>query len=178
MSNNSTVFTTIKSRPIITRIDPIVVDKDKNNYNTINVYGYGFWSNKNVIIDGIETTSVEVPFFSKSHVEILRAFVTPRFTYDGPARDDVFDEPLVSYDLYQQTPQLQTKYPAFSGVEVEVTAITENALSIKLPPVSCSAYVDIIIANRTGYSRSQTENTTYTKYASTSGMLMIPCHEL
>lgn len=193
MGVNSDKITTLRARPIITNIQPMFIFvKDQSNKDDtlkITVEGHGFWSNKKKVVDGIETSSVEVPFYNKGEHEVLRLFVVPHPTSNRTDQYNIFTSPLSSYNLYESSvrpgdsePTMTTKYPPFTGVELTPTAISENKLTFQLPAPLSAAFVDVIVANRAGYSRASTEyfqssdqSTTHMTTASipSSGMIMI-----
>lgn len=182
MSVNSSKMIPIKSRPVITNVEPLFIDKHHDRSTTVTVYGHGFWSNKNKKIYGIETTTPEVAFYGKTHVEVLRVFAIPRPAASRSEQYNIFTQSLCAYDLFSHDEGLQTKYPAFTGIEVETTAITENKLTFELPRPLSAAFVDVVVANRTGYSVGSDEYTQRTdqtaKYMTTlnlgsSGMILV-----
>lgn len=176
----------IRANPEITNINNLVITT--NTPTTITVTGYGFWSNKKTLdlttatFSGIETNTLEAPLFEKTEHEVLRAFIVPDNVY-------MFNIPLSSYDLYQPAtlpsdsePTLTTKYPSFTGLEVEPTIISENELTLVVPPALSAGMVDIIISNRAGYGRAsidpnqssdQTARFDSTLHLSTSGKIII-----
>ena len=188
MSANVDKILPIKARPIITHIEPMFV-RIGNDKTKITVHGHGFWSNKKKVIDGIETDQVEVPFYKKGYHEPLRVFAVPQPAANRTDQYNIFTQQLSAYDLYSQSvrssdkePTMTTRYPAFTGIELEPTAISENKLTFELPAPLSASFVDVIVANRAGYSRSSTEffqssdqstaNITTENIAS-SGMVMI-----
>lgn len=168
MGTNSDRLTTLRARPIITNIQPMFIfikdESNKDDTLTITVEGHGFWSNKKKVVDGIETNNVEVPFYNKGYHEVLRLFVVPHPAANRSDQYNIFSQPLSSYNLYQSSvrptdkePTLTTKYPAFTGIELTPYPTSENKLTFELPAPLSAAFVDVIVANRAGYSRASVE---------------------
>lgn len=152
---------TIRARPEITNISKLKMNV--NVPTTVMITGYGFWSNSKDItlqtasFSGMETEDAEAPLYSKSEPEVLRAFLIPEHA-------DAFGVSLSSYDLYQAAvlptdsePTLSTKYPAFTGIEVTPSVISENELTLVIPAVNRATTIDVIISNRAGYGRASTD---------------------
>ena len=162
----------IYGRPVITNIKNLYTNV--NNKCKLTILGLGFWSNSKSLIlssygtttpysltaafTGIETNSLQAPLFGKTIPEVVRTFVIP------PTSGNIFSQSVSSYDLYSHmvcasdtAPTLSTKYPAFTGIEINHTITSENNMTMNLPVPSAAGIVDIIIANRAGYSRASTD---------------------
>lgn len=143
----------VSARPEITNISKLSIDLDTST--TIHVKGYGFWSNTPKLtmntstFDGFDTGEVVAPFFEKKQHEVLRAFVVP----SSPC---VYSQPLSSFDLFSYSSNLSTQFPAFSGIEVVPTVLSENELTLVVPPPVGDGTIDVIISNRSGYGRATT----------------------
>lgn len=168
MGVNSDKITTLRARPVITNIQPMFIvvkdEDDKDDTQTVTIEGHGFWSNKKKVVNGIETLDVEVPFYNKGEHEVLRLFVVPHPTSNRTDQYNIFASSLSSYNLYESSvrpgdsePTMTTKYPPFTGMELSPKAISENKLTFELPAPLSAAFVDVIVANRAGYSRASTE---------------------
>lgn len=182
MSNTSNP-NPIVGRPIITNIDPMFVRVNNTaGETTVTIQGHGFWDNRDKIVDGIKHGQ-RVPFYNKKSIDRLRLFVVPHPAGNRSDQYNIFDQPLSAYNLYEPAGEpMVSKYPAFTGVEIIPDTKNQNLLTFELPPALSSAFVDIIIANRAGYSRASTEplqssdqhtvNLTTESIAS-SGMIMV-----
>lgn len=168
MSANSDKLITIRARPVITNIQPMLIDiRDYDQADErirVTVSGHGFWSNKKIVKNGIVTSSVESPFYSKGYHERLRVFAIPRPAANRSDQYNIFSQSLCAYNLYESSvrpgdnePTMTTKYPAFTGIEVEPVVTSENILSFYLPAPLSASFIDIVVANRAGYSQSSKE---------------------
>ncbi len=162
----------IYGRPLITNIKNLYTKV--NNKTTVSILGLGFWSNnKSVILSsygtstpysltaafsGMETDLLDAPLFGKTTHEVVRTFIIP------PTSGNIFSEQVSAYDLYSHMvlatdsdPTLAAKYPPITGIEVSHTITSENNMTLNLPTASAIGVVDIVIANRAGYSRASTD---------------------
>lgn len=156
-----------RARPVITNMSPMflrVQELDDDRTTKLYIEGHGFWNNANKIVDGVETTVAQVPLFNKKHVGQLRAFLVPVPAPNMDTQYNMFSQPLSAYDLYKNSvrssdkePTMQTKYPGFTGIEVTVNSITENQISLDVPPVLSAGFIDVLVSNRAGYSRASTD---------------------
>lgn len=172
----------VHGRPVITNIDLLAVDLDKSY--SIAVKGYGFWDNTKTKMYGLETDQANAPFVAtwddptfkdrivndrkplnlRSRGKELFDLVTVYLSASNPYMFDVFQE---QHDLYQhlvrpwdKSPTMSERYPPFIGIKVpldDVSIRTENEMIIKLPELRVHGLVDVIIANRAGYSKSSYE---------------------
>ena len=162
----------VYGRPLITNIKNLYTKTGQNTKLTI--MGLGFWSNnKSVILSsygtsapyslsakfaGMETETPVAPFFGEDWHEVVRTFIVP------PSTGNIFSNSLSAYDLYghmvlstDSEPTLSTKYPPFTGIEIDHIITSENNMTLSLPVPTATGLVDLIIANRAGYSRASTD---------------------
>ena len=169
----------VHGRPVITNINILSIDLDKNY--EITVKGYGFWDNSKTKIYGLETDQANAPFVASwddptfkdniienKGVSNLRSRGKELFdlvtVYISASDPSLFATPVSAYNLYDhlvkpwdKPPVMSTRYPTFTGIKIDLDDIsirTENEMVIKLPIIKAHGLLDIIIANRAGYSRS------------------------
>ena len=153
MSGNVSKPNSIKGRPVITNIDPMFARINQSE-TTITLEGHGFWDSRDKVINGVNL-GPRVSFYNKKSIDLLRLFAVPHPTINRTEQYNIFSQPLSSYNLYEKSGEPMTsKYPAFTGIELEPITTNQNTLTFKLPPALSSSFVDIIVANRAGYSRS------------------------